>query len=106
MFLSCESVSILLQQYRDYLRRYDLNWAKNDSSTLKALIGLRPNSSCSIIVTNFPPSTSSIGGTPSRTASFLASEVNAAVVMMIPLSARPCIAPRKSRTWLGVTGPA
>ena len=36
-------------------------------------------------------------------ASLRASDVKNPVVMMIPLSARPVIAPRKSRTWLGVT---
>ena len=39
-----------------------------------------------------------IGGTPSRRASFLASSVNVPVVMIKPLSARPIMAPRKSRT--------
>ena len=41
---------------------------------------------------SFSPSTNSIGGAPSRTASFRASDVNEPVVMMIPLSARPVIA--------------
>ena len=76
----------------------DLNWSKNASSTLKDLTEERPNSSCSIIVKSFSPSTSSIGGTPSRTASRFDSDVKEPVVTMIPLSARPCIAPRKSRT--------
>ena len=43
------------------------------------------------------PSISSIGGTPSLEASRRASAVNVPVVMRIPLSARPAIAPRKSR---------
>ena len=44
------------------------------------------------------------GGTPSRVASLRASLVKPPVVRMRLLSARPCMAPRKSRTWLGVTG--
>ena len=51
------------------------------------------------------PSTSSMGGTPSRTASRRASAVNVPVVRMMPLSARPAMAPRKSRTCAGVTEP-
>lgn len=38
---------------------------------------------------------------PSRVASLFASEVNEPVVMSSPLSPRPAIAPRKSRTALG-----
>ncbi len=49
------------------------------------------------------PSISSIAGTPSLEASLRASEVNVPVVMTIPRSARPCIAPRKSLIWLGDT---
>ncbi len=40
----------------------------------------------------------STGGAPSRVASFLASAVNVPVVISRPLSPRPAIAPRKSRT--------
>jgi hypothetical protein len=44
------------------------------------------------------PSTRSIAGAPSRVASLRTSAVKLAVVMMRPLSARPTMAPRKSRT--------
>src|SRR5438128_6796261 len=49
------------------------------------------------------PATSSIGAAPSRLASFLASTVNVPVVIIMPLSARPAMPPRKSRTGEGVT---
>lgn len=48
----------------------------------------------------------SIGGTPSRSASRWASDVKEPVVRIMPLSARPIIAPRKSLTWPGFTVPA
>ena len=49
------------------------------------------------------PSIKSIGGAPSLVASFIASRVNEPVVIKRPLSARPCIAPRKSRISPGET---
>ena len=47
------------------------------------------------------PSIRSMGGAPSRVASLIAEAVNVPVVMNKPLSARPTIAPRKSRTCSG-----
>src|SRR5262245_6248463 len=87
------------------LGRYFLYSSKKVGSSSKVCLGFRPNSRLSSMVASFSPSTSSIGGAPSRMASLRASEVNDPVVMMIPLSARPVIAPRKSRTWLGLTDP-
>jgi hypothetical protein len=86
--------------------RHFLYWSKNAASRSNVCLGFRPNSSFSSIPASFSPSTSSTGGAPSRTASLRASAVKDPVVMMIPLSARPVIAPRKSRTWLGLTEPA
>ncbi|MEP7151792.1 MAG: YciI family protein [Nitrospira sp.] len=84
---------------------YFRNSSKNPSSTSNVCFGTTPSSSFSNVSRSVSPSTSSIGGTPSRLASFLASSVNVPVVMMMPLSARPIMAPLKSRTCEGATAP-
>ena len=65
-----------------------LELCKKLGSTSYVVRGISPNSNDSNSSTNFSPSTNSIGGTPSRTASFSASEENEPVVKIIPLSAR------------------
>ncbi len=84
---------------------YFRNSSKNPSSTSNVCFGTTPSSSFSNVSRSVSPSTSSIGGPPSRLASFLASSVNVPVVRMMPLSARPIMAPLKSRTCEGATAP-
>ena len=65
--------------------------------TLSTISRLTPRPSSFSFSANASPSTRSIGGAPSRVASFMAAGVKVPVVIKSPLSDRPTIAPRKSR---------
>ena len=76
-----------------------------DISSTSILRALTPSPSSLSFSRNCSPSTRSIAGAPSRVASLTASLVKVPVVMSKPLSARPTIAPRKSRTCEALTVP-
>jgi hypothetical protein len=66
---------------------------KNSGTSSYTVFGFRPSSYFSNRLTKRSPSISSMGGTPSRLASFWASWVKRPVVRISPFSARPDAAP-------------